>query len=182
MFYKYDDFTNKLLIKTLEKMNKHLISFIALISITLLTTSCRTSCNGEMSDKKREMIKSEIETIVKNFFNPKTLNYSTHTGLRADKEGYVFGLEGKIGFTSYASYNEQMKINFAGIQRFTEASIVSMYVYVLSENAAACTTEFKSKYLTVKGDTIPNNGCWTAVFKKFDNGWKVIQENATHIK
>jgi len=34
----------------------------------------------------------------------------------------------------------------------------------------------------VSGDTILNNGCWAFVFKKFDNGWKVIQENGTRIR
>jgi hypothetical protein len=163
-------------------MKKYLSSFVILIVMVFFSISCRTLCRDEVTDKEREKIKGEIETIVTDFFNPNTLNYNTHTGMRANKEGYVMGGDGKIQYTSYSSYNEHMKSSFAGIQRFTEARLVAMYVYVLSKTAATCTTEFKSKFLMVSGDTILNNGCWTFVFKKFDNGWKVIQENGTHIR
>lgn len=75
-----------------------------------------------------------------------------------------------------------MKASFAGNQKYTEMEILSLYPYVLCKDAATCTTLFKGKWLTASGDTVVSNGCWTAVFKKFDNEWKVVQENATYTK
>ena len=155
---------------------------VVVFNLFAISTSCKTQSTIGMTDDQQKLISIEIETIVKNFFNPNTLNYETHTGLRADKEGYVMGGEGKILFTDYPTYKESMKSSFAGIQKFTEFETVAIYVYVLSKEAASCTTEFKSKFLTTAGDTVLNNGCWTFVFKKFDNEWKVIQENGTHLR
>ena len=136
----------------------------------------------DLTDDQKKVIANEIETIVKNFFNANTLTYETHTGLRANEAGYVMAGDGKILFTDYSTYNEVMKSSFAGIQGFTEFETVSIYVYVLSQDAATCTTEFRSKFLTTAGDTVINNGCYTFVFKKFDNTWKIIQENGTHLR
>jgi len=150
--------------------------------IPVITTSCSTHNTCELTDDQKKKIANEIETIVKNFFNPNTLTYETHTGLRANKEGYVMGGDGKILFTDYSTYNESVRSGFSGIQRFTEFETASIYVYVLSKDAATCTTEFKSKFLTTAGDTVINNGCYTFVFKKFDNAWKIIQENGAHLR
>jgi hypothetical protein len=163
------------------KNSNHLIVAV-LILLSVISTSCNNQNACEPTDDQKKMISSEIETIVKNFFNPATLTYETHTGLRANKEGYVMGGEGKILFTDYSTYNQTMKSSFAGIKKFTDFETVAMYVYVLSKDAATCTTEFKSKFLTTAGDTVINNGCCTFVFKKFDNEWKVIQENGTHLR
>jgi hypothetical protein len=154
----------------------------AFILLTIISTSCYNQKECDLTDDQKKLISNEIETIVKNFFNPNTLDYETHTGLRANKEGYLMGGEGKILFTDYATYNKSMKTSFAGIQRFTDFETVAIYVYVLAKDAATCTTEFKSKFLTTAGDTVINNGCWTFVFKKFDKEWKVIQENGTHLR
>ena len=154
---------------------------VALFCLMILC-SFNTSVSHDPDEQEKSLIKKEIETIVHDFFNPETLNYATHTGLRANREGYLMAGDGKIMFTDYPSYQAQMKLSFGNMQRFTEAKADRTYTYVLAKDAAACTTEFQSKYLTNKGDTIVNNGCWTFVFKKFDGQWKVIQENGTHTK
>lgn len=160
----------------------YLFALKGLALIILFSISCSTQVTNKITENEKKAIISEIETIVNNFFDPNTLSYETHTGLRADKEGYIMGGDGKIQYTDYSSYHEGMKSSFAHIQKFTEAKPIVTYVYVLSKDAATCTTEFKSKFLTTTGDTIVNNGCWTFVFKKFEDGWKVIQENGTHTR
>jgi hypothetical protein len=164
----------------MKEINSLIVGVFILLPI--ISASCSSQNTNELTNDQKKVISNEIETIVKDFFNPGTLNYETHTGLRANQEGYVMGGEGKILFTDYSTYNESMKSSFAGIQRFTDFETTAIYVYVLSRDAATCTTEYKSKFLTTAGDTVINNGCWTFVFKKFDNGWKVIQENGTHLR
>lgn len=155
---------------------------VVFIILAIISTSCNNRNSFDLTEDEKRVISGEIETIVKHFFNTETLSYETHTQLRANKPGYVMGGEGKILFTDYASYHESMKSAFAGIEKFTDFEIMAIYVYVLSKESASCTTEFKSKFLTTAGDTVINNGCWTFVFKKFDNEWKVIQENGTHLR
>jgi hypothetical protein len=156
-------------------------NFVTGLSLAILVlTSCRPQ--ADLTEEEKTSISKEIETVVRNLMNASTLNYETHTGLRANKAGYVMGGDGIIKFTSYDDYNKSLKASFAGIQKFTEFEILSMYTYVLARDAATCTTLFKSKFLRTSGDTTVNNGCWTMVFKKFDKEWKVIQENGTHTK
>ena len=153
-----------------------------MLSLTVLFFSCRSQVSPALTEEEKKVVAKEVETVVRNFMTADTICYETHTGLRANTEGYVMGGEGKIKFTSYDDYNKSMKASFANIQKFTEFEIMSMYVYVLAKDAATCTTLFKSKFLRTTGDTIVNNGCWTMVFKKFDGEWKVVQENGTHTK
>lgn len=133
---------------------------------------------SELTEHQKRSISKEIETITRNFLND--VSYETEVSIRADVEGYVMGGDGKIMFTNYAPFKQYVKEAFAGIQRFTETNIVALHVYVLSKEAASCTFEMKGKYLTTKGETVVHNACWTMVFKKFDKGWKVVQENGTH--
>lgn len=147
-----------------------------------MLTACHPINTCELSAPEKVAIENEIETIVRNFMNAETLSFETHTGLRANQPGYIFGGEGKIIFRSYTEYQTALKKVFSTTQRFTEMSISELYVYALSENAATCITEFKSKILITSGDTLINNGCWTMVFKKFDDKWKIIQENGTHLR
>jgi hypothetical protein len=134
----------------------------------------------ELTEDQKRSISNEIETITRNFLN--AISYETEVAIRADVDGYVMGGDGKIMFTDYSSFKEYVKQAFADIQKFTEMNIVALHVYVLSKEAASCTFEMKGKYLTTKGETVIHNACWTLVFKKFDNGWKVVQENGTHTK
>lgn len=139
-------------------------------------------CSHTLTEQQKIQITKEIEAAVDNFMNPKTLNYNTHVALRADKEGYLFASDGQILAADYKTYQDMTQNAFENVVRFTEMKLLKKYTYVLSEDAAVCTMEFKSKFLTNGGDTLNNNGCWTMVFKKFDNEWKVIQENGTHTK
>lgn len=144
--------------------------------------SCRPKVSCELTAEERKAVSTEIETLVRNFMNANTLGYETEIGIRANTEGYVMGGDGKIQFTSYDDLDQHLKTAYASIQKITEFEILSLYIYVLSKDAATCTTLLKSKYLTTSGDTLVNSACWTLVFKKFDNGWKVVQENGTHTK
>jgi len=150
--------------------------------ITLFIAISFFACSAELSDLQQREIANEIDLILDKFMDAKTLSFETHTGLRADKVGYLMAGEGKIEFTNYKDYKEAMRQSFNVIQRFTEIKILKRYTYVLAKDAAVSTLLFESKFLTSSGDTLNNNGCWTFVFKKFDGQWKVIQENGTHPK
>jgi len=163
------------------KTSNHFV-VTAFILLTVVSTSFNTQHGCDPTDEQKKVISNEIETVLRNFYNAKTITSETHTGLRANVPGYVMGGDGKILFTDYASYAKGTKSAFEGVQKFTDFETVAIYVYVLSKDAATCTTEFKSKFLTTAGDTIINNGCWTFVFKKFGNNWKVVQENGTHLR
>lgn len=156
-----------------------LSAILGIIIIMLLACEPKTTC--ELSVTEKTSIEDEIEIIVRNFMNAETLCFETHTALRANQPGYIFGGDGKLNFRSYSEYQAGVKKAFSTTQKFTEMSISELYVYALSNNAATCTAEFMSKILTTSGDTLIHDGCWTMVFKKFDNEWKIIQENGTHL-
>lgn len=133
---------------------------------------------AELNEDQKKSIAKEIESIVRNFLAD--ITYESEIGIRADVDGYVMGGDGTIMFTDYPSLKTYVKQAFRDIEKFVESNVPAMYVYVLSKDAASCTFELKSKYLTTGGETIIHNACWTLVFKKFDEEWKVVQENGTH--
>lgn len=159
-----------------------LFSILTVSNFVFILLACQQKNTCELSAPEKASIEQEIETVVRNFMNAETITFETHTGLRANHPGYVFGGEGKIKYRTYSEYEDALKKAFGVTQRFTEMSISELYVYALSKDAATCTTEFKSKILTTSGDTLINDGCWTMVFKKFDGNWKIIQENGTHLR
>jgi hypothetical protein len=148
----------------------------------LIFVSCQPKGVYKLTAEEEKAVSKDVETIVRNFLNAETLSYENHTGLRANQPGYVMGGDGQIIYRSYAEYQSSLKAAFSGIQRFIEMQIIELHVYPLSKDAATCTALFKGKFLTTAGDTLIDNGCWTFVFKKFENEWKVVQENGTHTK
>jgi len=132
----------------------------------------------ELTEDQKRSISKEIETIVRTFLAG--ISYGSEVAIRANVDGYVMAGDGKIMFADYPSFKEYVKQAFTGIQKFIESNVPELHVYVLSNDAASCTFDLRSKYLTTEGETIIHNACWTLVFKKFDDGWKVVQENGTH--
>lgn len=155
------------------------ILFAVPLSMILFSISCQSTGHCELTEDERIEISKEIETVLDNFVSPE-LNYQTHISLRADTEGYLYAGDGSYIFTDYQSYKEGVKSSFENIQRFIELKTIRNSVYVLGPKSAVSTLEFNGKYITSDEDTIVHNGCWTFVFKKFDNEWKVVQENGTH--
>jgi len=162
-------------------MKIHIALSIAFIGLIICITSCETSDQCTLTDQEKTEIASEIESIMDDFFNPNTLDYEKHISLRADDEDYLFAGDGAILFTDYDSYIEGVKGAFDGMQGWTKLELTKSHIYVLAMDAASCTVEFEGAFLNLDGDTITHNGCWTFVFKKSGNEWKVVQENGTHL-
>jgi hypothetical protein len=164
----------------MKRIRSLLVKGFSLGLIALILVSCDANKDDKLTDQQIIEITKEIESVVNNFFDPKTLNAATHSALRANNAGYIFAGDGKVIFTDYDSYKEGVELSFENIQRFIELENTKTYVYVLAKDAVTCTTEFQGNYINTSNDTITHNGCWTFVFKKFDNEWKVIHENGTH--
>ncbi|MGZ3939226.1 MAG: nuclear transport factor 2 family protein [Flavisolibacter sp.] len=145
---------------------------------TILPKKETTIKTSELMEDQKRSISKEIETVVRNFL--RDITYESEVAIRANVDGYVMAGDGKIMFTDYPSFKEYVKQAFTGIQKFIEPNVPALHVYVLSNDVASCTFDLRSKYLTTEGETIIHNACWTLVFKKFDDGWKVVQENGTH--
>jgi len=158
-------------------MNKSLLAIVVALGLLI---SCESSTSEELAQEIVDKVTNEVESVVRNFMDANTLTASTHIGLRADTEGYVYAGDGDIVYRDYDSYQSGVSAAFEGIEKFTELQITDIYTYVLAANAASCTAKFNGEFLAVTGDTIVHNGCWTFVLKKFDDTWLVVQENGTH--
>ena len=148
----------------------------------LLIALMSIGCASKLTEEQKSQITKEVEATVRNFMNAGNVNYDSYLALRAARDGYIFAGDGKIQITDYKAFPELIRKAFEGVDRFIEMEVNKIYTYVLSEDAAASTMEFKSRFITKGGDTLTDNGCWTMVFTKLDGSWKVIQENGTHTK
>jgi hypothetical protein len=150
-------------------------------SIGLKVQNSSGKPDGKLTDQEKSKITGEIETVMDYFFDPDHLNYQDQVALRANRDGYVFAIGGKIIYADDESYRSGAEASYGKIQKFIESQRTKSFVVPLAEDAASCTTEFQSKYLTIEGDTVILNGCKTFVFKKIDDEWKIVQENGTHM-
>lgn len=162
-------------------MKKVTVFSLLLIGLVISIISCETSNQCELTEQEKTEISGEIENIMGDFFNPNTLDYEKHINLRANIENYVFAGDGAILFTDYESYKKGIKGAFDGMQGWIKLAHTKSHIYVLAKDAASCTVEFEGAFLNLDGDTITHNGCWTFVFKRFGDEWKVVQENGTHL-
>jgi len=170
------NFTN--LIQTVKIMNKIFLTTVLALPILISSMELNAQNTSGMSESK---IKSEIETLMDYFFNPDHLNYQDQVALRANQDGYIFAIDGRIIYADYESYRSGAEASYAKVQKFIESKRTNSLIVALAETAAACTTEFQSKYLNTSGDTVILNGCKTFVFKKIGDKWKIVQENGTHL-
>lgn len=161
------------------------ILMITYLVLSLLTSSCEVSIqktDHDLSDQLKSKVAGEVDSLMNYFFDTDHLNYTDQIALRANVDNYVFAIDGKITYPDYESYRAWAEESYSVVPKFIETKRPRSYIYVLAKDAASCTTEFQSKYLTINGDTIILNGCKTFVLKKFGEEWKIVQENGTHIK
>jgi ketosteroid isomerase-like protein len=57
----------------------------------------------------------------------------------------------------------------------------SVYVNVLSRDAAALTATYRIPHLTPQGEPHTISGAWTAVFERRPQGWVIIQEHLSDV-
>ena len=74
------------------------ILFAVTLLLILLSYSCQSPGNCELTQDERIEISKEIETIIENIVSP-DLNYQTHINLRADTVGYLYAGDGSFIFS-----------------------------------------------------------------------------------
>jgi hypothetical protein len=153
---------------------------IAVLSLVICLGSCENRINNELTEQEKQHIIQEIETLMNDVYNPENAGFEKLISIKANKEGYLFASTGKIRDTEFSSYEARLKENLKALQSVIDLKTTKMFVYPLSSNSASCTFEAEAKFINPEGDTITTSGCWTYVFKKFDDGWKVIHENGAH--
>lgn len=162
-------------------MKKIMILLFLTSGMMIGIISCDTSDPCAMTEEENMGIAAEIEGIMKDFFDPNTLDYDKHTRLRANDENYLYAGDGAFVFKGYDSYKDGVKAAVEGMQGWAGLELKKSHVFVLAKDAASATVEFEGAYINLNGDTLTHNGCWTFVFKKIGDAWKVVQENGTHL-
>ena len=160
-------------------MNTKSIHLVLIITISFFIYGCK-NCN-ELSKEENKKIKEEIHQVMLNFEQVEEDWVSQNIEIRADVEGYVEGLNGKIVATSRTTIQEGIKSFAKEGNVLIDRQISDIHVYPLTTNAASCTFLFTDKILTPKKDTIATGGNFTFVFKKIDGKWKVVQEGGTNM-
>lgn len=99
----------------------------------------------------------------------------------SDSEDFVFAGDRKI-LGGYEAWVDVLNQWAETTDRYLYWNNSNIKIEVLSRNAACYTMEFDNERISAAGDTLNTKGSWTYVFKKYDDGWRVIQTNGTHIE
>ena len=158
-------------------MNSKSIYFTLIIA--LFINGCK-NCT-ELSQEENQKVKEEIHQVMLEFEQVEEDWVTQNIEIRADVEGYVEGLNGKIVATSHRTISEGIKAAAKEGNMLIDRQISDIHIYPLSIHAASCTFLFTDKILTPEKDTLTTGGNFTFVFKKFEDKWKVVQEGGTNM-
>ena len=68
----------------------------------------------------------------------------------------------------------------SGIKSVLHFKFSDGHTYVINENAVSYATNFDWGIVLWSGDTVKSKGSWLYLFRKSDNGWKVVHSAGTH--
>ena len=150
--------------------------FFTLILILVSSVLSELAEAQNLTDKKVESIKTEVETFFQEMLNHgERLDYSKLTLGVDDKKSAGFITNGKY-YSQYSSLIDDMKLNAQGVDR-QDFSIKEKKTTVLSENIVLMTVSGTAKAILTDTREITIGIHWSFVFEKINDSWKVIHSH-----
>ncbi len=152
------------------------------VSLLLLVLACTSPPRGELTSAESELIRAEIQQVLDDYVEAvKRKDLDAQLRFWSDSGELVFAGDGAIlgGYDEWAADLKRYTDETEEWQRYDWHNI---HIAPLSRDAASATIEFDVLKTTTDGGTWARTGSWTYVFKRFSDGWKVIQTNGHHIE
>ncbi len=98
----------------------------------------------------------------------------------ADDPEFVIAGDGTL-VASYDEWMSQIKELWGGTANVNSFEFFNPHVYVLADDAAAYSTEYKWSITSHAGETTNARGSWTYVFKRLNDRWRVVHSGGAHL-
>jgi hypothetical protein len=135
---------------------------------------------ADLTDAEKVVIADAVMTRVDDYIDAaRRLDLEWFLGFWANVDGFVIAGDG--GLMDYATWEQQLRSDFATVREITDFEFFNRHTYVLARDAAVHSTQFRWGMVTTTGDTLRMHGSWCYVFKNFDAEWKVVHSAGTHL-
>ena len=162
---------------------KKLLMILPLILVLCFTFGCQKAeeVAKELSDQEKEEIARAVEERFADYVDAmKKMDLERMINFWADTEEFVVASDGllAVGYDNFANRMREFVSNTAEVTSF---EFWNPHVYILSNDAASLSNEFKWSLIDKDGNKVNAKGSYMYVFKKFDEVWKVVHSAGTHI-
>ena len=155
---------------------RKLLKVIFHVWVSIFLFSCQPNNCEEFSHVEKEGVVKEIQAVMDKYENIDPDFAGQAIALRADIDGYVKALNGKIEATDYSKVKEQIEPFRTNGTKVISRVFNDIHIFPLSKTSASCTFLFQDTYLFPTYDTMKVGGNWTFVFVKLGDSWKVVHE------
>jgi len=146
------------------------------VLISVISSSCQDCPDNTISGTERGQLQNEVLEFVDKLTDVKGKKYDHFANFFAKTDGFLVAPNGSIATTDFdvamdgvkSSNNILMSLNFHDPK-----------IYVLDKNAATMTSLWDMTFINQNSDTLTYGGCWTYIFQKINNEWKIIQSIGT---
>ncbi len=154
----------------------------ALICLVCLLVSCRPPAPPtELSAEEKARIGEEVDATVRHYVSAiRSLDADRMLAFWADVEGFAMAGDGAL-IVGYEPWAAQIRTLVETTSEVTHIEFRNPQVSVLTGDAASYSVEFEWSMTSLEGVTTNASGSWTYVFKRFPEGWRVVQSAGMHV-
>ena len=134
-----------------------------------------------MTDQEKAEVVARVSAAVAGYGEAiKKMDLEAAGEFWADDPGFVIAGDGAL-VASYDEWMSQIKELWDGTAEVNSVELFNPHVYVLAEDAAAYSTEYKWSITSNEGETTNARGSWTYVFKHLNGLWRVVHSAGAHL-
>jgi ketosteroid isomerase-like protein len=134
-----------------------------------------------MNDQQKADVVAGVSAAVAEYGETiKKMDFDAAGEFWADDPGFVIAGDGAL-VASYHQWMSQIKDMWDGTSEVNYVELFNPHVYVLSEDAAAYSTEYRWSITSHEGETTNARGSWTYVFKHLNGRWRVVHSAGAHL-
>lgn len=161
---------------------KKLFMVLPLVFLLCFTVSCQKGhelAAAQITEEEKAEVAASIEQAFSEYVKA-TLQMDWDKTLRffIDSDDLVFAANGSIvtGKNSFVMAHNQLTDT---VKEFNSFEIPNKYIYVLSDNSAVLTVEFKESFTLSSDDVVRTNGSFIYIFHRINGDWKIVHAGGT---
>ena len=134
-----------------------------------------------MTDQEKTEVVTGVSAAISEYVEAvKNMDLEAAGEFWADDPEFVIAGDGTL-VASYDEWMSQIKGLWDGTAKVNSFEFFNPHVYVLANDAAAYSTEYKWSITSHAGETTNARGSWTYVFKHLNGRWRVVHSAGAHL-
>jgi ketosteroid isomerase-like protein len=154
---------------------------LAFLSILTIQFSIPVLADDSLNSETRETVRQEVRQVLEDYREAMlSRDFDTRIAFWSDSEDFVFAGDGRI-LGGFDAWKKETTRHYEETDHWEIWDWQNVQILPLSADAASATVEFRFRWVDTHGQTHNSRGAWTYVFRRENDGWKVVHTNGTHV-